>query len=180
MKNLIDTLCEEEIIESNEIEIVQYGLEHLKMNFIGVFFLLCIGVIFNNIYAAVIVCISIFPLRKYAGGFHAKTKRRCHFISAITVVAAFVVADKTERTLKAIISSISWLIIFLLAPVECKNKQLDSIEKKIYKKRMRKVLLLEGVFFAVSCWLEWNSIIYGLTVNFLVVAEAVLGGKRRI
>ena len=63
-------------ISTEEVEIVEYGLENLGSSLIGMSITLIIGYCFDFLLGSFLLWLLIFPLRKNAGGFHAETKGR--------------------------------------------------------------------------------------------------------
>jgi len=64
-----------------------------------------------------------------------------------------------------------------MAPVENDNKLLDQTEYRIYRKRTRLVLLLEGTLFMLALFLGWKELTVVLTIVFFIVGISLLAGK---
>lgn len=81
-------LLRDGIISPDDVEIVEYGLENLGSSLLGMLITLVIGYCFDFLSGSFLLWLLIFPLRKNAGGFHAKTKAGCLlFSSAILLVS---------------------------------------------------------------------------------------------
>ena len=72
---------------------------------------------------------------------------------------------------------LSFFVIFVMAPVENDNKLLDQTEYRIYRKRTRLVLLLEGILFMLASFLGWKELMVVLTIVFFIVGISLLAGK---
>ena len=172
-------LLRDGIISPDDVEIVEYGLENLGSSLLGMLITLVIGYCFDFLSGSFLLWLLIFPLRKNAGGFHAKTKVRCLlFSSAILLVSiiCFVQLGCSELVY-SLVFFLSFFVIFVMAPVENDNKLLDQTEYRIYRKRTRLVLLLEGILFMLASFLGWKELMVVLTIVFFIVGISLLAGK---
>ena len=64
-------------------EIIRYGLERIKSTCIMTLVTLLMGCIFQVFFQSIIFLVCFIVLRKYAGGYHAKTETRCDILSDI-------------------------------------------------------------------------------------------------
>ncbi len=67
-------------------------------------------------------------------------------------------------------------VIWRLAPVDSIAKELDSIERKVYRMRSRIVLGAEGIFFVIGFCFRWKIVMRSVTMSFLVVGISLLIG----
>ena len=179
VERLTDFLEKEEIISDEEKEIVQFGLESLGGNLLGIILTLVVGVCFQQVREALLLWFLLFPLRKNAGGFHAKTKVRCFLSSTVTIIVSMVCIQQirwteTENTLITVISAV---VIWIMAPVENGNKRLDSVEYRVYRQRTRKILLLEVLLFVLSLTFGWEDLVIVITMVFSIVCVVLVTGK---
>ena len=65
----------------NEKSIVRFGLLSLSTNIASILFCLLFGVFWGSWTDGLLFWLFFFPLRKNAGGFHAKTQMGCIFFS---------------------------------------------------------------------------------------------------
>lgn len=171
VERLTDFLEKEEIISDEEKEIVQFGLESLGGNLLGIILTLVVGVCFQQVREALLLWFLLFPLRKNAGGFHAKTKVRCFLSSTVTIIVSMVCIQQIRwtETENILITVISAVVIWIMAPVENGNKRLDSVEYRVYRQRTRKILLLEVLLFVLSLTFGWEDLVIVITMVFSIV-----------
>lgn len=153
---IINSLIDNEIILMEDKEIYYYGLEQgilIIINLATVFF---IGAILDMLWQSILFMTAYIPLRIYAGGYHSDNRINCYFFSIVIMLFTLTGLKKIDlMNLSIIISlSLSAIIIYILAPIESKNKILKEKEKNIYKNRTRLILLAEVVFalFFVVIW----------------------------
>ena len=179
VERLTDFLEKEEIISDEEKEIVQFGLESLGGNLLGIILTLVVGVCFQQVREALLLWFLLFPLRKNAGGFHAKTKVRCFLSSTVTIIVSMVCIQQIRwtETENILITVISAVVIWIMAPVENGNKRLYSVEYRVYRQRTRKILLLEVLLFVLSLTFGWEDLVIVITMVFSIVCVVLVTGK---
>lgn len=72
----IQTFSEEE-----KEEIIRYGLDKIKNSCMMSAVTLLMGYAFHVFLQSIVFLICFIALRKYAGGYHADTQKRCYVIS---------------------------------------------------------------------------------------------------
>lgn len=180
--SLTGKLLKDEVIAQEEAEVIKYGLENIGSNLLGLLMILAIGACFRHMLESFFLWLLIFPLRKNAGGFHAKTKTRCMLVSAGMLIVSFICLGRMEwtKTAYVLIAAVFFGIIFLLAPVGNQNKLLDEMEQRVYRKRTRIVLLLESMLLILACVFEWKELLAVITMCFSIVGITLLAGKIKL
>jgi len=176
-------------IAVDNVGVVRYGMELLFFKIIFYVVVLFIGVIANRVLHMVIFMLFFEPLRIYAGGFHAKSRLNCFFISFIMLVAAVSAIRFTPSVyyslLSAIFTIVFGIIIWLIAPVETDNKTLDETETRVYRKRTRLILLFEIAVIVIGFifkqyWLSYIISLGLLCSGFLLITGYCCNNISRI
>ena len=175
---MADSLSKEGIITEEEREVVCFGLESLEGNLLGIVLTLTVGICFKQVAEAILLWLWLFPLRKNAGGYHAATKVRCFFISAVMLIVSFVLFTVFEHTIAfyGICAMVAWCVIWTLAPVDNPVKELDVLEHKVYQRRTRIALGLEGVMLGVALFCKWEMAVRSICMTFFIVTISLLMG----
>ena len=140
----IEQLCNAGIIGENEKELYRFGLEGLLFTFLNLGTALIIGIVMDAILECVVFLLAFLPLRQYAGGYHAKTRVGCYFLSVTCMwVAMNVLVHQEFKEYILVIACVMVVVIFLLAPVENENRKLTFEEKIRYGKAAKLVLIFE-------------------------------------
>lgn len=181
-KILAGILLKDGIISSEEVEIVEYGLENFGSSLLGMSITLVIGYCFDFLWGSFLLWLLVFPLRKNAGGFHAATKGRCLLFSSAMLLVSIICFVKVRWSMTGyiLIAAFFFIVIFYMAPVENCNKHLDPAEHRVYRKRTRAILLLEGVFLAVAIAFEWKEIVTVTTTVFFIVGVSLVMGRAKL
>lgn len=154
-EKISNVLWEQGILKKDDKNICSYGLDILISSVAEVTAILIISLLVNNFRETAVFFAAFIPLRIFAGGYHAKTRMRCFFVS-LAVYAVFSVVVRTipagKYSLLSIISApISLAIVLAFAPVVHKNKSASENERKIYRDKSIRICLVESavIFLAV-------------------------------
>ena len=136
-----------------------------------------IGVLYGMISEILIFMFAYIPLRIYAGGFHAKTSLRCYLCSvAITIIALSVMKFVKIPYFICIIAAVSSIVILSAAPIEDKNKPLDSVEKTVFKKRTVFIWLAEIILLLIFLILKLDLFVVPISLSMLLEGIMVVLG----
>lgn len=93
-KMIADFFVRENVIEHEEYEIYKYGSDILIENIGTTIFLICLGFIFNKEISTLIFIAVFAGIRRYSGGYHAKTKLKCYILTitnwAVVIVLSLI------------------------------------------------------------------------------------------
>ncbi len=76
-------LCNKHIINSDEVDIYQYGFEIIISTVAGMIISLVVGVIFQLFYISLVYYTIFVTVRQFTGGYHAKTYLECNIVFSI-------------------------------------------------------------------------------------------------
>ncbi len=153
-----------------------YGLHQFWVTLLNLATAIAIGLLTGMLCEGILFLAVYIPLRKFAGGYHAKTELRCYVISTILLCTALFSIYSIEH-IRIIIAALpliffaASIVIVFFAPVDNPNKPLDSTEYAVYRKQSRIILILHwGIFFV--------SLINGKAevATVVTVADLVLSG----
>lgn len=181
-KDLAGIFLKDGIISQDEVEIVGYGLENLGSSLLGMSVTLMLGYCFDFLLGSFMLWLLVFPLRKNAGGYHAETKTRCLLFSSSMLLLSIICFQqvKWSETVYIWVAVVSFLIVFIMAPVGNNNKHLDPMECKIYRRRTRMILLLEMGLFMAALVFRWKMLIVVVTMVFFIVGASLVAGRIKL
>ena len=147
-------LSKEEELDSEQAEIVRYGLEILLLK--SIFFLapLALGLLIGCFWACFLFMAFFVPLRSFAGGYHADTRKQCLIQSMLTTLLVLsIIKWSADHPMVLypllLLALLSAGCIWMLAPIDTENKRLDASEQQLFKKRTRCMLLIECGFVLI-------------------------------
>jgi len=161
-------------------EVVVYGFEQGIIALFGIMIALLMGAIFGIFLQGCIFMLAFIPLRMYAGGYHASTRRRCAVISFILLFICFsgIKFWNISGFNTLILGGIESLLLFFLIPVDG-TYALEPLEKVVYKNRGRKIILIETIFLVGMSILRYNFIAESIVAVLSLVLALLLLGKMK-
>lgn len=135
------------IIKKEDEEIYFFGIKQLILFLINLATTMVIGIMAGMLWQSIVFSAAYIPLRRYAGGYHAATPKRCYWLSSILILCALIIVKYlpfSKATILGILAAAALVIIFR-APVESRNKPLSAAEQILYQKKSRIILGLETV-----------------------------------
>ncbi|MCC8024645.1 MAG: accessory gene regulator B family protein [Clostridium sp.] len=177
---VVNRLIEAEIIKQSEKEIYEYGFMSILTNLMNLTTAMAIGFMMGQIWQCLLFQIMFIPLRVNAGGYHASTERRCFFLSIAMLVLALALLPLLplllSRSAGIMVMAASSAVIALLSPVENINKPLEQVERQVYGRRTRIVLLFEALLGVSSIYFFKGAIFWIINLVLLSVAISLGAG----
>ena len=78
-------LCKDEGQKDN-FDLYEYAVYIILASAFHIITIIALGLCFNLLVESLVFYLSFIVIRKFAGGYHAKTPTRCYIISIITIV----------------------------------------------------------------------------------------------
>lgn len=163
MNKIINFIAENSSKESSD-EILEFGIEMIKLSVTAIVIAIIIAVIYDMIPEALFFFVSFIPLRQNAGGYHAKNRYSCAILSVMMYIVVLLIIRRCSINIfvQLILCVIASVIIIGLAPVGNKNNKLDNMEVEVYKSRTRNILVIELLAYMILLTLNfeyWCAII---------------------
>ncbi len=136
-----------QIIKGNLRECEQnkyiYAYEILLNQLINLTIAIVLAFISQELKAVLIFLAIYIPLRKYAGGFHAKNNGRCIIYSTFIIIVVIFLNKRLCYLPNGNIAEICFLLLLVfvwyVAPIEAKNKKLAMEERRKFRKKVHLV-----------------------------------------
>lgn len=170
---LTDILLKNQIIDIDRKEIYTVGLELMISDIINFLLLLAVGLVTRSLLYSCIYSFMFLSVRRFSGGFHAKTYMRCRIVTIGTYLL-ILIASKILHNMIAytvIFDIIAIITMFVFAPIRHPNKELTFKEIKVNKLLS---LLTTLLFTAVSIILVVIGRNEGLIISLILFAIAIL------
>ncbi len=131
---IADYLFYRKIISIDKYDIYRYGLEMIVSTLAGVILILLCGLLTNSFVHAVIFYGLFVILRMFTGGYHADSHMVCKLTLCFSFLATnctyYILADKFNIIMYALISFFNLVTVIFFSPVECSKKLLSNATKK--------------------------------------------------
>ena len=134
-RKVVEWLYGHGIIERSESNIYVYAYELLISSTISIFLILIASCVCGNIWYSLAFLLGFIPLRIYLGGYHASSHFNCYLAFLSVFLASVVLSYQIVATygFRLITTCLLFIIAFLYAPVEAKNKRLPTEKKRKYR-----------------------------------------------
>lgn len=166
-------LVEQEAIAEDEQELYEYSVRTFFITAVSVLIGIVIGTLLDGFLPGLVFMIPFMFLRRYSGGYHAKSFGRCMCYSCILLAATFLAAKSLHCTegfvLLTVVSAIS---IWLFSPVASTERGLSEAERQENKSVARTILLVYGAI--ILCLLLLGEEMYAVRLSLGIVLTAVL------
>lgn len=166
IKSITNKLTRAEIISEADWVIYYFGLYEGIIFTLNILLTIIIASVLESFWQGIMFILTFFPLRRFAGGFHAKTRMRCFWVSLLIVILAMneiKIINSLFFSYKVLVLILSTACILFLAPVQTERKMLNDIEIGIYRKKLISVISVENVVGIIMGY-------YGFEVFTAVIA----------
>lgn len=157
-QKIVKMLLQYNVITEDDYEVYIFGVYQNIVLIINLLTSFTIFALAGLIVEGILFSVFYSLLRSYAGGYHSQSLLVCYVLSVlVTVVIAYIVNNINISYLLLIIYLISMILIWRLAPVDTRNKRLDEIEKTIYMKKVRYIIVTINiimVFFYIFHYVQ--------------------------
>lgn len=176
-------LCKDEDGKDN-YELYEYAVYIILSSLLHVATIVALGLCFNLLIESLMLYFSFVAIRKFAGGYHAKTPLRCYTFSVLAIGIALLLLklslDFQGVGVNIIFISfalISLAVIIFFSPLDSENKTINSKERKIY----RKISIGNScVLFVISLFLLLFDSLYGYSIILGVCFSAIVLTMRKL
>lgn len=165
-------------VNEEKIELYSFAIYIVFSELLHIATMLLIGLIFGLVAESIILYISFISIRKFAGGYHAKTPFRCYLFSIVTIVISLLTLKFSFNSqiiglnyMFISIALISLIVILFLSPLDNENKIINCKEKKVYKKIS---VVNSCVLFIISLFMLYSSNSYGYSVILGICISAIV------
>nr|WP_304030826.1 accessory gene regulator B family protein [Ruminococcus bromii] len=171
-------LCSNET-DTDSLELYEYAIYVVLSSIFHIATIVVLGVFFNMIIESVVFYFSFISIRKFAGGYHAKTPTKCYLFSILSnIIILYFIKLVNGVSVIFIFSLIMFelfcvVLILLISPLDTENNPLKTSEKKMYRII---AVFISILIFIISTWCVFTgyrnmgcSMICGVIMSTLVL-----------
>lgn len=179
---IVEILIKHSLVENEDKELYLYGFFILLSQILYFIIVITIGILFNVIFESIIFYITFQFIRRYAGGYHAKTETRCDILSTLSILCCIVLIKLSKmydiRIILLSVSLVFAVLIFILCPLDTPEKPLNDKEYKYFRKISWIILSLIIIAIIVSFYFKFNVVFAPCCASLIL--EGVLIGTGQI
>lgn len=186
MINNLSTHITEKLISSNTIkqedkDLYIYGIFMLLSQLMFILLTVAFGLVLNCVIESIIFYIAFQFIRRYAGGYHAKTETRCEIMSTLSIFACLVVIRLSKmfdfNMVLLCLTIISAASIAVLCPLDTPEKPLSEKEFKYFRKISLIILFVITAAIVLSFCFRFNIIFAPCCMSLMLESVLLITGK---
>lgn len=165
-RHIVDWLILKKAVDAEDRELYEYAAYNLMFTSIplGVFLVIC-GMM-GCFLKGVLLLFALLAVRRYAGGFHAKTPFQCICISSAVLAICFACSTIVQNGwFVGIVTAISATGVFIFSPVDSENRRLDAEEKRRYRLLARRNVCVLCLLYVVCTIAGYHSFAVCLSIG---------------
>lgn len=167
-KKLTQWLIKYEAIETEDKELYEYALYSMGITLSPLVIVLIFGLWMGVPIEGITMVLPFMCIRKYSGGYHAKSARTCFISSCIVLMVCLWLVTKIRYGIwLGILVFVSICSIAFFCPIDSENRRLEEDEIRDCKK---KAVLIASIFLG----LKFVFLIVGLEKVAVSVSVGIL------
>lgn len=184
MEQIIDKIIEamknSDSLTDDE-EIVRRGLEVIAIKLFFAVIIIIAGLLLGCFLESILFTIAFTSSRQYSGGYHADNQKKCFMLSTLMLIISLSIIKSIKIFPQlilplSIITFISIVYVFAVAPIDTPNKCLDNDEIRVYGKRARIFAAILTITAAVLFSLNLNALASAVMTGIVMSAYLMLKG----
>ena len=173
---LTNYFVSKKLIPYEKMEIYNYGFKLMLSDIINFSIIMLLGVLLNRVLDGLVYLVVLCSIRRFSGGFHAKTFWLCRLSMIITFLLILTLVDflsfiTISPLTSVLINIVLLLFIAVFSPVKHPNKKLNS---KQIKKNKYNAILVTILWTPLSVFLIYLNITQGITIVTTILAVVIL------
>lgn len=173
-------LVKKGLIQEEDALLYSYGIENGIWLAASVFTAVVTGLVTGRLGVVMVFLLFYSMLRSYSGGLHCRSRLVCYVCSAavlfVPVYSYRLFMDIMPGALRIFPGLAALSVVLVLSPVESRNKKLDDIEKKYYKRMSHCIVSIQACFLVLLyCMGMYRYFYAGYTAIIFVALFMVLG-----
>lgn len=182
-KKITNYFIRRNIISDKEKDIYSYGFEIMISSFVYLIIFLTVALISQTLLASLFFWLGLFIIRKTAGGHHANSYTSCHILFLINHIVFVIIALLLPQSIYIFFNiaslAISMALVFILAPVDHKNKPFINNEYNRFKLLSRLYCIVLSIILVFECCnvIPQNKIVLAFSFGTLSATCSLVSGK---
>ena len=146
-------LVKKGLIQEEDALLYSYGIENGIWLAASVFTAVVTGMVTGRLGVVMVFLLFYSMLRSYSGGLHCRSRLVCYVCSAavlfVPVYSYRLFMDIMPGALRIFPGLAALSVVLVLSPVESRNKKLDDVEKKYYKRMSHCIVSIQACFLVL-------------------------------
>ena len=179
-QHLTNALVDNKIINPSKYKYYEYAILVVSERIVATVSMLIISLIIGRVIQGIIFVFFFSLLRRFTGGYHAKTFIFCYLESVLTFVIVLFLGDymAMHPIFHMGALSVAFLLIMVIGTINHPNMKYSISELMESKKAARYVLIIEGIIVvSLECLGASRRYISFMSLGIIVCAMSVVLAK---
>ena len=186
MINNLSTRITEKLISSNIVkqedrDLYIYGIFMLLSQLMFILLTVVFGLVLNCVIESIVFYIAFQFIRRYAGGYHAKTEARCEIMSTQSIFACLVIIRLSDLygfdTVLLCLAIVAAISIAVFCPLDTPEKPLSEKEFKYFRKISWVILFVIAGTIVISYFFRFNVLFAPCCMSLILESILIIAGK---
>ena len=178
---LTDKMLQKGSITKEDRELYVYGFFMLLSHLLYLVLICIMGLILGCVPESLVFYVAFQFIRRYAGGYHAKTETRCEIMSFLSLAACIAVIRLSQSVRLALplfaASLVAAVCIAVFCPLDTPEKPLSKKERRYFRKISLVILLVITAVILVTYFLHFNMLLVPCCLSLILEGVLITTGK---
>ena len=168
---LINWLIAKKVISEEAEELYKYAAQCLMISLYPFLLTIIIGICMGRLVESLLIIIPFMCIRKYSGGYHAKTMLICFIESCgLLILCIYLVSYVKCSMLLHVILATSMAVLWILSPIDSENRRLDLDEQKKYRTVARIIVTLFILVYLILYFVHKDVYAVSIALGLMLTA----------
>lgn len=168
---IVDWLMGCNAISESDKELYEYAIYSIVITASPVLLAIAVGIMLGAITHSLLIIFPFVVIRKFCGGYHAKTYGICFFASSLLLVLCIILSFHIEYSGITMCTTAGAVVsLGYFSPIDNENRILSKEERSRCKK---KTIILISIFFCISMLLyllRFNDAAVSISIGIILSA----------
>lgn len=178
---LTDKMLQKGSITKEDRELYVYGFFMLLSHLLYLVLICIMGLILGCVPESLVFYVAFQFIRRYAGGYHAKTETRCEIMSFLSLAACIAVIRLSQSValdLPLFVASlVAAVCIAVFCPLDTPEKPLSKKERRYFRKISLVILFVITAVILVTYFLHFNMLLVPCCLSLILEGVLITTGK---
>ena len=156
-------------VRESDRELYVYAAYSFLITVSPLFLTILIGTLLGKTWQSIVLILPFLLIRKFSGGVHAKHAIVC-FICLLLLLCIELSGHIEGGSTLAAVTAAAMVSLFLLSPVDSKNRRLDEDEKRRYRVVTGILTTAFGLLAAVLFFCGWENASVCISLGIILTA----------
>ena len=170
-KRITEWLIASKAVEEEDRELYEYAIYSILITISPLFLVLVIGILMGTLVEGIFLITPFMCIRKFSGGYHAKTFKICFASSCgLLILCMYLASHINYGFWVSALAFVSVISLYLWSPIDSENRRLEQDEKRKYKRTTILISLVFTLIHFVLLFLGYKGLAVSVAVGLMLSA----------